>query len=63
MPKPVITLLGLMVLAEALSAQSAATIAGHVVWERDYENLSISVLGAAVADRAGNLWTRTDRWP
>jgi hypothetical protein len=63
MSKSLITMLGLIILAEALPAQPAATIADHVVWERDYDNLSVSVTGAAVADRAGNLWAVRDyRW-
>ena len=58
MPKSLIPLLGLIVLAEALPAQPAARIADHVVWERDYENLSVSVTGAAVADPAAPMRTQ-----
>jgi len=46
----------LIILAASVSAQSAASIANHVDWERDYPTPAPSVLGAAVADRAGNLW-------
>jgi hypothetical protein len=50
-------------IAQFLSAQSAATIADHVTWERDFPNLAVSVTGAAVADRSGNLWAVSDNRP
>jgi len=50
----------LTLITQSLPAQSAATITDHIVWERDFPNLAVSVTGAAVADRAGNLWAVSD---
>ncbi len=50
-------LLAWIIPAASVWAQSAATIADHIEWERDYPNRALSVLGAAVVDHAGNLWT------
>ncbi len=45
-----------LIAAGYLSAQPAATIADHVLWERDFPDLHMSAPVGAVADRAGNLW-------
>ena len=45
--------MGLLVAACYLSAQSAGTIADHILWERDFADLSAET---AVADHDGNLW-------
>ncbi len=50
----------LTLITQSLPAQSAATITDHIVWERDFPNLAVSVTGAAIADRAGNLWAVSD---
>jgi hypothetical protein len=39
-----------------LFGQSSPSIADHILWERDFPNLGVSVNGAAVADHNGNLW-------
>jgi hypothetical protein len=46
--------------AQGLLAQSSASLADHVVWERDFSQLNVSVTGAAVADSQGNLWAVSD---
>ena len=44
---------GLLTAACCLSAQSAVTVADHILWEREFANLSAET---AVADHDGNLW-------
>ena len=53
MPKYPIPALGLLFAIRCMSAQPPVTIAEHILWERDFDELSAE---DAVADRAGNLW-------
>jgi outer membrane protein assembly factor BamB len=53
MPRYSFPALGLLIAACYLSAQSPATIADHILWERDFADLSAET---AVADHDGNLW-------
>jgi hypothetical protein len=43
--------------ARCLWAQSSATLTSHVLWERDFPNLTVSLTDGAAADHHGNLWT------
>jgi PQQ-like domain len=60
MSRPAFRLLVLIAVVQSLSAQPAVTLADHILWERDFPNLAVSVTGAAVADHAGNLWAVSD---
>jgi hypothetical protein len=56
MMRPAVLIFVAITTARFLSSQSAVTVTDHVVWEHDFPNLGVSVTGAAVADRAGDLW-------
>ena len=45
--------LGLLIAIRCMSAQPPVTIADHILWEKDFDELSAE---AAVADHEGNLW-------
>ena len=55
MAKTTLCLFALITIGPHTFAQPTS-VAEHVLWERDYPNLAVSVLGAAVADNSGNLW-------
>ena len=46
--------------AGCLYAQTPETIAGHIVWERDFPQIDVSSSGGAAVDHDGNLWAVSD---
>src|SRR5581483_7076800 len=57
MLKITLQVIALTVIGRSLWAQSAPGMSEHIIWERDFRDLSVSVSGAAAVDRDGRLWT------